>query len=530
MSTFFQRAKQIRQKHLSAKNNSKDSAPFSSDLSRSLCQLQDVFGKSYDVSTREIYLNQLQKKAAILYVEGIIDKQQWKEFLSPFTSNQKKAKDQSAQTNAEATTAPSIEQLVTTLAVCRKVKTYARPSDCVEDILRGYSALLIDSYNCAFLLDTAYFPSRPMDEPVTESVIRGPRIGFVETIADNVALLRHRIRNPKLTFLSQEIGEIAPKKVVISYIEGIANPALVDEVIRRVSNTMIDDLQESSYLEHLIEDDPWSPFPLIQSTERPDRVEAALLEGRVSILIDGSPFILIAPVTYPMLLQSPDDYYQLWYIGSILRFLRYICVLISLFLPSLYVSLVSYHQGLIPMRLAFTIAGTREGVPFPTIIEALIMEITIEILREAGLRLPKPLGQTIGIVGGLVIGQSAVEAGIVSPIMVVVVALTAISSFTIPQYEAGIVIRFLRFGMMLSAAFLGLYGVILFFIILTSHLVKLKSFGVDYLAPFTPIMTKDWKDFILRLPHKLLVRRPQILQPLDTKRIKKKPRDNSTRN
>ncbi|QDX92861.1 spore germination protein [Brevibacillus laterosporus] len=520
MSTFFQRAKWKRQSHLSAQEKG---SLFSSELSVALTQLHTVLGQSYDITTREIYLNQLQKKAAIVYVEGIIDQALSKEFLSPFTSNHQTAKDQSAQTNEEAATAPSIEQLVSTLAVCRTVKTFERPSDCIDDILFGYTALLIDSYACAFLLDTASFPSRTMDEPVTESVIRGPRIGFVETIADNVALLRHRIRNRNLTFLSQQVGEHAPKLVVVSYIEDIANPALVDEVLRRVKSVEIDDLQESSYLEDLIEDDPWSPFPLIQSTERPDRVEAALLEGRIGILVDGSPFALIAPVTYPMLLQSPDDYYQLWYIGSLLRFLRFICILISLFLPSLYVSLVSYHQGLIPMRLAFTIAGTREGVPFPTIIEALIMEITIEILREAGLRLPKPLGQTIGIVGGLVIGQSAVEAGIVSPIMVVVVALTAIASFTIPQYEAGIVIRILRFGMMLSAAFLGLYGVILFFIILTSHLVKLKSFGVDYLAPIAPLNLHDWKDFILRLPQKSLTKRPQILHPLDSKRIKKKP-------
>ena len=235
------------------------------------------------------------------------------------------------------------------------------------------------------------------------------------------------------------------------------------------------------------------------------------MEGRVAILLDGTPFVLIAPVTFSMLLQSPEDYYERWLPGTLLRLLRFMTAFVSLFAPALYISFISFHPGLIPTKLAISIIGSREGVPFPALIEALIMEVAIEVLREAGLRLPKPIGPAMGIVGGLIIGQAAVEAGIVSPIMVIVVAVTAISSFTIPQYSVGITLRILRFVAMFCAAIFGLYGVILFFLLLCSHLVKLKSFGVPYTSPAVPYRFSDWKDFMVRMPLKIMRRRPKIM-------------------
>lgn len=232
----------------------------------------------------------------------------------------------------------------------------------------------------------------------------------------------------------------------------IADPKVVEEVRKRVRGIEIDHLPESGYVEQLIEDNYLSPFPQVQSTERPDRVISGLMEGRVAILLDGTPFALIVPVTFSMMLQSPEDYYERWFPSSLIRLLRFIAAMITLFAPALYISFISFHPGLIPTKLAISISGTRQGVPFPSLIEALFMEVAIEILREAGLRLPKPIGPAIGIVGGLIIGEAAVQAGIVSPIMVIVVALTAISSFAIPHYSTGIALRILRFGAMFCAA------------------------------------------------------------------------------
>lgn len=306
--------------------------------------------------------------------------------------------------------------------------------------------------------------------------------------------------------------------MVIAYIKEIADPNLVEEVKKRIQTINIDDVAESGYVEQLIEDNYLSPFTQVQNTERPDRVFAALMEGRVAILLDGTPFALIVPVTFSMLLQSPEDYYERWLPSTLIRLLRYLAAAITLFAPSIYISFVSFHQGLIPTKLALSMMGTREGVPFPAIIEALIMEVAIEILREAGLRLPKPIGPTMGIVGGLVIGEAAVQAGIVSPIMVIVVAITAISSFAIPQYNAGISLRMLRFGAMFFAALFGLYGVILFFLLLCSHLVKLKSFGVPYVSPTVPYRASDWKDFMVRMPLMMMKRRPKLLHTKDSSR------------
>lgn len=328
-----------------------------------------------------------------------------------------------------------------------------------------------------------------------------------------------RIHDPHLTFESMTIGRRGRKEVVICYLRGLANQELIDEVRRRLGSIDIDDPIESGYIENYIQDNKHSPFPQVQNTERPDRVEGALLEGRIAILIEGTPFALIVPVTFPMLMQSPEDYYERWIPASLIRALRYLALFFALFLPSLYIALVSYHQGLLPTKLAISIAGTREGVPFPTLIEALIMEVTIEILREAGVRLPKPIGQAVGIVGGLVIGQSAVEAGIVSPIMVVVVALTAISNFAFPQYTAALSIRLLRFVMMLGASVFGLYGIILVFVLITSHIVKLHSFGVNYAAPYVPNKLSTWRDLFVRTTiNRLLSKRPSMFHPLDRKR------------
>ena len=238
---------------------------------------------------------------------------------------------------------------------------------------------------------------------------------------------------------------------------------------------------ESGYIEQLIEDNIFSPFPQTQATERPDAAAGAVLEGRVVIIVDNSPFVLIVPTTLPGLFMSPEDYYQRWLVSSFVRVIRVAAGLVSMILPALYIAITSYQPDIIPYRFALSIAGSREGVPFPAFIEAFLMEVTLELLREAGVRLPDPLGATIGIVGGIVIGQAAVTAKIVSPVMVIIVSVTAISSFIIPNYGVTTGFRLLRFALMIFATVLGLYGIMLGIILVLIHLVNLKSFGVPYL-------------------------------------------------
>ncbi|KKC49708.1 spore gernimation protein [Paenibacillus sp. D9] len=380
-------------------------------------------------------------------------------------------------------------------------------------IRSGSTALLMDGLSQALLLETVKDQTRSLEEPISEAVLRGPRIGFCESLQLNTALLRSAGEAPNMAMEKMTVGREIRKEVMIVYMTDIVRAGLVEEVKKRIAAIDIDHLPESGYVEQLVEDNFLSPFQQIQNTERPDRVIAGILEGRVGILLDGTPFALLAPATFSMLIQSPEDYYDRWLPGSLIRLLRFASVVICLLTPALYIAFTSFHPGLIPTKLALSIIGARQGVPFPSLIETLIMEVSIEILREAGLRLPKPIGPAMGIVGGLIIGDAAVQAGIVSPILVIVVAITAISSFVIPQYSAGITLRILRFAAMICAATFGLYGVVLFILLLLAHLARLESFGVPYLSPLVPYRPRDWKDLLLRLPLPLLRKRPSFLSP-----------------
>jgi spore germination protein len=477
------------------------------DFSENLSLIKKEIGHNSDVHFREIRMGKENQRVAIVFIDGLSDTEMINTHIIGDLM--------------KATPQEDLRSYILNkgISICQ-IQEVSELKKLTSGILFGSAGLLVDGLSGAFLLGGAVTKTRSMDEPVSEALVRGPRIGFIENLSDNTALLRRHGKDQNLSLISYKLGERSKKKVVIAYMTDIVDPSLLEEVESRVSRIKVDDLPESGYIEQLIEDNFFSPFPQVQNTERPDRVMSALMEGRVAILIDGSPFALIAPVTFHMLLQSPEDYYERWIAGSLIRVLRYLSAFVSLFAPSLYIAFISFHQGLIPTKLTFSIAATREGVPFPPLIEALFMEVSIEVLREAGLRLPKPIGQSLGIVGGLVIGEAAVQAGIVSPIMVIVVAVTAISSFTLPQYNVGIALRMLRFIGMLFASVFGLYGVVLFSLLLCTHLVRLKSFGIPYVSPAFPYTASDWKDFIIRLPISMLKRRPKILNPQDSVREK----------
>jgi len=387
------------------------------------------------------------------------------------------------------------------------VKTVGTFREVVDGIADGCPALLVDGCRDAILFGLTGREQRAVEEPTAESVLRGPREGFIETMRTNIAMLRRKIRNPKLKVVEMRLGTRSNTPLAVIYLEGIVKPSLVREVMSRLKRIEIDDVLETAYIEEWIEDNRYSPFPQLLSTERPDVASAYLLEGRVVIMVDGTPSVLIAPITFFSLLQTPEDYYERYVVGTAIRWLRYFFFAISLLGPSLYVAVVSFHQEMIPTTLMLTMARSREQIPFTALMEAILMETMFEALREAGARLPKQIGSAVSIVGALVIGQAAISAGIVSAPMVMVVAITGIASFMAPRYTIGIPIRLLRFPIMILAGMMGLLGVMLGVIVILNHLLNLRSFGVPYMSPLAPPGRRGLKDVLWRAPRWMLNRR-----------------------
>ncbi|RAS86348.1 spore germination protein [Priestia endophytica] len=505
--------------HANENENKQESASqdstnqFTDEFTLNLEFVRKEIGHNSDVHFRDFIIGRTGIEACIIFAEGLSDKDLIdKHIMTSLMVDFSAEYPQEQPYVKESLSNEFIKNQVLSISDVEEVRSI---KELTSKVLTGSTALLIDGLSHAFILGTTKLKTRTIEEPVSEALVRGPRVGFTESLIDNTSLLRGNEDIENLSLVKFQVGKRSKKDLVVAYINEIVDPELVKEVEKRIKKIDLDNVPESGYVEQLIEDNYLSPFPQVQNTERPDRVMAALMEGRVAILLDGTPFALIAPVTFSMMVQSPEDYYERWIPGTFIRFLRYIAVVLSLFTPALYIAFISFHPGLIPTKLAISIIGTRSGVPFPSLIEALFLEISIEILREAGLRLPKPIGPAMGIVGGLIIGEAAVQAGIVSPILVIVVALTAISSFAIPQYSVGITLRILRFVAMLCAAILGLYGVILFFLFMMSHLVKLKSFGVPYMSPAVPYRLSEWKDLMVRMPIMMMKRRPKMMHTKD---------------
>ncbi|MNI48217.1 Spore germination protein A1 [compost metagenome] len=321
---------------------------------------------------------------------------------------------------------------------------------------------------------------------------------------------------------SLTLGQVSQTNIVIAYLEGTAKESIVNEVRERISRIKLDAVLESGFIEEFIEDAPLSPFPTVQNTERPDIVAANLLEGRVAIFTDGTPFVLIVPFTFWQGLQSAEDYYNRSLYSSAVRIIRSVLLTTSLFLPSLYVAIINFHSLMLPTSLVLNFSAAQENTPFPTVVEAFMMEMIFEGLREAGIRLPKQIGSAVSIVGALVIGQAAVQAGIVSAPVVIIVAGTGIASFTIPRYNLGYALRLLRFTMLILAGTLGLYGIALGTLALLLHLVSLRSFGVPYFTPVAPMITRSLNDVLWRSPRWKMNMLPKLTTDLDIERIPEK--------
>ena len=485
--------------------------PFTGILKQDMTWLQDRYVRCSDLIYRQFTVGgQRGRQAAVFYIDGMTSsKVVHDNILQPLLIDAEIAKydAEHEQENyfsfvkqhllpaGEITTADDLEQ--GSLAM-----------------MNGDVLLLLDGCQQGFIIDAKGFPHRSIGTSQNEMVLRGPQEAFTETLRVNTALIRRRLRTDQLKLEEKTLGRYTKTQVAVVYLDGVANNNIIAELHRRLDNLKnVDSILDSSCIEQYIEDSPFSVFPQIQYTERPDKVAASLLEGRIALVVDGSPEVLLLPLMFVQLLQSPEDYYNRVVSGTFMRWIRYMGVLIATTFPSLYVAITSFHPEMLPLNLFLSISSAREGVPFPAFVEALIMELAFELLREASIRLPGAIGNTIGIVGALVIGDAAVSAHLVAPQMVIVVAITAIGSFTVPSMEASYPIRLLRFPLMLLAATFGLYGVMFGWLIILMHLLHLRSFGFPYLEPLAPLKLNELRDVLVRAPRWQMMIRPQFREP-----------------
>ncbi|WP_235949319.1 spore germination protein [Paenibacillus glycinis] len=405
----------------------------------------------------------------------------------------------------ELTDAAKLEQIISACMISREFTRLTQYesvhylSEVVAKVLKGSTAIFIDGKPFAYVAELTAFNQRAIAEPSNEAAIRGPREGFTEDLKTNLSMIRRIISHPTLKFDKHQAGELTNTEFVVAYIEEKVKPELLQEVRRRLDAFSTNQLLDSGYIEEYIEDKSWSLFPQIQNTERPDTLSASLLAGRVAIIVDGSPNALLMPMTFWAGLQAAEDHYERFIYVSAVRLLRLLLAMLSCLLPSVYVALTTFHPQMIPLALMLSISASREGIPFPTVIETLLMELMFEGLREAGLRLPKAIGSAVSIVGALVIGEAAVQAGFISAPIVMIVAGTGIASFAFPSYSLALPFRLLRFPLLIAGGFLGLYGVAIGLIFILIHLVALKSFGMPYLMPIAPIGKNFWKDAFVRM-------------------------------
>ncbi len=484
----------------------------SKNLKDNIAAIKTIMGGSSDVVVREFCFGPNQCiSAALIFIDGLSDTKIINEsiieplmYKSVLVDEQYDFKDD------------SIKHIETAMLSVSEVERADDLNDAIDGFLYGDVLLMIDGANRGLIINCKGWDKRNIGEPSGETVVRGPRESFTENLRTSTSLLRRKIKNPSLMMESMKLGKKTGTDVCIVYIKGLANPELIQEVKERLAAINIDSILESGYIEQYIEDSPSSIFATIGNTEKPDVVAAKILEGRVAIIVDGTPFVLTAPYLFIEGFQTAEDYYFRPYYMSLLRITRYIAYAITVMAPAIYVAVTTFHRELIPTDLLYTMAKAREGIPFSAFAESVIMLLTFEILREAGIRLPRPVGQALSIVGALVIGQAAVSAGLIGTPMVIVISITAVSVFVIPSQADSAAI--LRLILLVLAATLGGFGITIGLLGTLVHLASLESFGVPYLSPLVPFESADLKDTLIRAPLWLMTGRPKGMSRNDKKR------------
>jgi spore germination protein len=477
-------------------------AELSKTLSENIDAISALFTDSADVIKRKLTVGEVNKvDIFFLYIDNMINK----ELLEQVTIHELLSSiiDMPEENQYEYIKEKGLKTL--------DMSEVITMNELIEDVLSGDTVILVDGSDKALKVSVRGMPNRGVPTSENEVAIRGSKESFSEAFYINRVLLRRRIKDTNFKIKQLKVGIRTHTDVAICYLEDVAKPEIVGEVEKRLKEFIVDGIFDSGMLEQLSERNVYSPFPEFQSTERPDKAASAILEGRVVIVVDNSPIVLIVPTTLNSFFQASDDSYNRWEVATFIRILRYFGAFVAMAFPGLYIAVINYNAEVLTSAMALSFAAARNGVPFSVLFEVIMMEIAFEILLEAGVRLPGPMGGTLSIVGGLIIGDAAVNANLVSPIVVIVIALTAIAAFMVPSEPFTSAFRIIRYVIIILSAFLGLYGFILGIMLLMIHLGGLKSFGMPYMVPFAASGINegtDTKDAIIRAPLRTLKRRP----------------------
>lgn len=474
----------------------------------------DFLNKSFhypnntDIIIRQFKIGE-KYRAFIVYLQGMVDNTIVSNFiLRPLLNNNEFLNEHA---NNE------IDSILSNVIETNEIRKIVKPEDVINEILIGDTGIYIEGCNYYVFCDTKGFEKRSVDKPQIEGSVKGPHEAFNENLTTNITLIRKIIKNKDLVAERLKVGDTNNNNCAVMYINGIVNPAIVQEVKRRINGIKTDFVLGGGMLEQYIEDNTWSIIPTILSTERPDRTAAHILEGRVAVIVDGTPSALVVPVTFFLLLHTSEDSVLKWQYGILLRFTRIFAIFMSILLPALYIALTNYHQEMIPTALLIAIGESRENVPFTTVVEVLFMELSFDLIREAGIRVPGIIGNTIGIVGALIIGQAAVQANIISPVLIIVIAFTTLGTYSIPDFSLAYGVRMTRLLFIIFAGVLGFLGISIGLVIFITILINLKSFGVPFLSSIAP-KTRQGTDAVFRLPIWKQELRPDAINPLDNRR------------
>ena len=487
----------------SGKADSKEAKPgLPTSLRENLSEIRKMTHNSNDVIVREFSFGHEQKiNAAMVFVDGLVNNSIINEnIIEPLMYKMGTLDlDEFLLTKDFSI----IQRCVLSVSEVNVINTM---DALASAFINGETVLLVEGLDRGLSVNTKGWERRSVSEPATDSVIRGPREAFTENLRTNTALIRRRIKSPALTMETMVAGEKTKTIISIAYLSGVANDEVIEEVKSRIACINTDAILESGYVQQYIEDAPLSIFPTMGYSEKPDVIAAKMLEGRVAILVDGTPFVLTAPFLLIENFQTAEDYYSHPYFMSLLRIVRVIALLISILAPAIYVGITTFHQELIPTKLLFTMVAARENIPFPAVAEAGIMLVVFEILREAGVRLPRPVGQAMSIVGALVMGDAAVSAGLIGAPMVIVIAITAVSIFAVASLMDSATL--IRLFLLVLAGCMGGFGIAMGLILVAAHVASLRSFGFPYMSPIAPVRFRDLKDSLVRFPLWMMRHRP----------------------
>lgn len=488
--------------------------PDNKEIELNSMNIKSILKKNSDAVFRDIFIcGDYNRPVTLVFINGLVDsKCIAHDVVRPLGENPKLCEAKNVKDTIELIKHGSV--------YFPDMQVRYNINDTMDDILNAGCAVIFDSEKIALTYAVTGFEKRGITEPTNENIVKGSKDAFVESLRTNTATIRRKIKTQKLVVEQTKVGRQTETCIGIVYVDGIANSHLVEEVKRRLDNIEIDGVIEAGFIEEYIIDKKYTVFPLVAATERPDRFCTSILEGRVGLIIDGLPTAYIIPATVREFLRTMDDYSQNYIVVSSLRLLRYLTAILTVFLPGFYIAVTTFHHEMIPSELAQAIAASKEGVPYPSFIEVFVMMVAFEILLEAGLRLPKTIGQAVSIVGALVVGEAAVNAKLISPAVVVVIAITAISSFTMPNQDFSNALRLWRFVIAIASASMGIFGMSIGAIFLIYQLASIETFGVPYLSPYVASEGRDFEDSIIRMPLSFLKKRPFSLRSPNERRQK----------